>query len=184
MKLNKTLGRWGAMALLLATGIAPAQAEVTASSATGFAIHVEADLRQAPASAYADLLQVGQWWHPDHTWFGDAGGLSIDPVAMGCFCERAGDRQAMHMQVSYVDPGKVLKMIGGLGPLQMMGVHGGMSWQFKPAPQGPGSRLVFDYQVTGFADQGLDKLAPIVDGVLKLQIQRFQAYSDKTPLPE
>ena len=175
----KKAGISAAAALLLAVGGAPVRAEVTAASATGFTIHIETELRQGPAMAYADLLRVGQWWHPDHTWFGKADGLSIDPTAMGCFCETDGERQAMHMQVSYVDPGKTLKMTGGLGPLQMMGVHGGMSWQFKPAAQGPGSTLVFDYQVTGFADKGLAGLAPVVDRVLQLQIQRFQAFSDK-----
>jgi hypothetical protein len=31
------------------------------------------------------------------------------------------------MAVSYVEPNTELRMIGGLGPLQIMGVQGGMS---------------------------------------------------------
>jgi hypothetical protein len=32
-----------------------------------------------------------------------------------------------HMQVVYVDPGKTLRMIGGLGPLQSMAATGSMT---------------------------------------------------------
>ena len=60
----------------------------------------------------------------DHTWWGRASRLSIDARAGGCFCEIAGKRQAQHMQVVFADPGKLLRMSGGLGPLQGMGLSG------------------------------------------------------------
>ena len=40
------------------------------------------------------------------------------------------------MRVSFVDPGVEVRMLGGLGPLQMMGLHGAMSWRFEPRQDG------------------------------------------------
>ena len=54
-------------------------------------------------------------------------------------------------------------MIGRLAPLQMMGIHGGMSWQFGPISDG--TRIIQTYNVTGYAPGGLTDLADIIDSV-------------------
>ncbi len=73
------------------------------------------------------------------------------------------------MTVSYVDPGVEIRMVGGLGPLQMMGITGGMSWKFDSLAAGK-TKITHRYQVTGYAKEGFAKLAPIVDSVQSSQL--------------
>ena len=110
------------------------------------------------------------------TWFGKASGLSIDPRAGGCFCERDGENEVLHMIVSFVRPGHALHMIGGLGPLQGLGLYGAMSWSFEPV--GAQTKIVHVYRVTGYYPDGLQALAPVVDGVQKLQVAGLAARFD------
>ena len=82
-------------------------ADVLSSSEYGFQIKIEESFNGSAADGYTRFVdEINQWWLNDHTWFGDAGKLSIDATTGGCFCELKGDQQALHMQVSYVDPGK------------------------------------------------------------------------------
>ena len=148
--------------------IAPIQAEVVSAGQNGFIIQIERTSKASPEEAYAQFLRVSEWWNGDHSWFGDARALSIEPKVGGCFCEKDGDRQALHMLVSFVDPGKEVRMIGGLGPLQMMGVTGGMSWQFKAKETG--STIIHRYHVTGYNEQGWKDFSAIVDSVQSLQM--------------
>lgn len=161
--------------LMVALLLAPvmAHAEVVASSDTGFLLHQQVTVSVKPSVAYRQFLRVGQWWDSNHTWFGKAQGLYIQPRVGGCFCERQGQRQALHMTVTYVDPGHALKMVGGLGPLQMMGVNGGMAWTFTPTTDG--TRIALDYQASGFTPGGLQKLAAVVDKVQGQQLARLAA---------
>src|SRR5690606_21620464 len=111
---------------------------------------------------------VGQWWPADHTWWGDAARLSIRAEAGGCFCEIDGARQAQHMTISFVEPGKLLRMSGGLGPLQGMGVHGVLEWRLSE--ENDGTRIVLWYRVGGYTPQDLSTIAPVVDRVQALQL--------------
>ncbi|EKE77422.1 SRPBCC family protein [Gallaecimonas xiamenensis] len=164
------------LGLLLCLG-ASAQAQVVSSSATGFALRQEAQISASPQLAYEQFLAIGQWWDSDHSWFGDAGKMTLEPRVGGCFCETNGKRQALHMQVTYVDPGKELRMVGGLGPLQMMGLTGGMAWRFEPVAGGK-TLISLHYQVAGYAAGGLEKLAAIVDQVQGAQLARLKAQID------
>lgn len=144
----------------------------------GFTIEISIVTDKPIPQAYQQFLNVGEWWNSDHTWFGDAQKMSIDASVGGCFCEVDGDKQAIHMTVSYVEPNKEVRMIGGLGPLQMMGVHGGMSWSFKQLESGK-TQITHRYQVTGYSDKGLDKLAPVVDQVQTIQLNRLKEILEK-----
>lgn len=157
--------------LLLALLLLPLylDAEVISSAANGFTIQIERQVAVKPAAAYQQFIEVGDWWNADHTYYGKSDNLTIDAKAGGCFCEIEGDKQVLHMTVSFVEPGKEIRMIGGLGPLQMMGVHGGMSWQFVPVGKN-NTKIIHRYQVTGYMEGGLDKLAPIVNKVQTLQV--------------
>ena len=65
---------------------------------------------------------VGLWWDSSHTFSGNAENLSIDDKAGGCFCENLENGGSVrHLEVVFVDPGKTLRMIGGLGPLSSDG---------------------------------------------------------------
>jgi hypothetical protein len=152
----------------------PVTGEVLESGENGFYLEVTEEVVAGPQETYAQFIRVAEWWNPDHTWFGDAENLIIEPVAGGCFCERAGDRSALHMVVSYVNPGDQVNMLGGLGPLQGMGLQGVMVWRFEALPSG-GTRILHTYRVTGQAPGGTEKLARVVDQVQTQQVGRLQS---------
>ncbi|TQV88347.1 SRPBCC domain-containing protein [Aliikangiella coralliicola] len=145
------------------------QAELISQDDYGFEIKIEKTVPVSQAKAYQQFLNVGQWWNAEHTWFGRSENLSIEAKAGGCFCEFNGDKQALHMLVSYVHPNNEIRMIGGLGPLQGLGVHGGMSWRFVKIDENK-TKIIFNYKVVGRMEGGLKTLGPVVDGVLNIQI--------------
>lgn len=148
--------------LLLAAG-SGVIAEVINKSENGFNLKIESEVSVPPQSAYDQFLRVDEWWVDSHSYFGRRENFSIDARAGGCFCEIDGDRQILHMLVTGVIPGEEIRMVGGLGPLQMMGLHGGMSWRFVPTESG--TRIVQTYNVSGYAPGGLLDLADIVSAV-------------------
>lgn len=151
----------------------PASAEVLSSSSNGFVLQVETEVNVDTSEAYQQFLDVAQWWDAAHTYYGKSENLFIEAVAGGCFCEVSGDNQVLHMTITYVEPGKEIRMVGGLGPLQMLGVHGGMSWKFEQVANN-GTKIIHRYQVGGYVDGGLDKFASIVDKVQAGQLEQLR----------
>ncbi|MBD3668144.1 MAG: SRPBCC domain-containing protein [Kangiella sp.] len=147
----------------------PAQAEVTEVSEQHFTISIETTLKAPSDQAYQQFLQIGDWWQDSHTWFGDASTMSIEPKAGGCFCERNGDKQALHMTIAHVNPGISVQMIGGLGPLQSLAVNGHMLWKFESTEDG-NTTLTLTYRVTGFINQNTEDWSKAVNGVLQQQV--------------
>lgn len=149
----------------------PSAAEVASSSEHGFQIKLEQTFDGSAQEGYDRFVNhINAWWLNDHTWFGDAGKLSLNATAGGCFCEIDGARQAQHMQVTYVDPNKALRLVGGLGPLQSLGMSGTMTITFAD------NLVSLDYIVGGYPTMDFTKLAPIVDGVLSQQLASFGKY--------
>lgn len=152
-----------------------AQAEVKDSSPTGFTIENTQVVPVDAMTAWNALVNdVGRWWPKDHTWWGDASKLSIQARAGGCFCEINGAQQAWHMTVTFVDPGKTLRMTGGLGPLQAMGVSGALEWRLKPAEGG--TRITLYYRAGGYTPDDLSKFVPVIDKVQGLQLGGLADY--------
>ncbi len=151
-----------------------ASAKVVHAAESGFEIKMSVSVGATPEQAYEQFLKVGEWWDPEHTWFGQAKNLSIDPVAGGCFCETEGDKSVLHMTVSYIAPNREIRMVGGLGPLQQMGLQGVLTFKFIPISDNE-TEIVQIYRVTGYDPQGLKALAPIVDQVQALQLKRLKA---------
>ena len=147
-------------------------AKVLHSDKGGFIIESSAQTHVSSEIAYQQFIHVERWWDPDHSWFGEASNFSLEPKAGGCFCEIDGERQVMHLQVVFVEPNKEIRLIGGLGPLQAMGLSGTMSWTFTESDQG-GTEIVHRYSVNGFHPDGLGFLAPIVDKVQTAQLARL-----------
>lgn len=145
-------------------------AEVTSSGAGGFNLKLVTTVDVDPAIAYQQFLRVDEWWVASHSYFLDAENFSIEAKAGGCFCEISGANEVEHMRVTFVQPGRELRMTGGLGPLQMLGATGGMSWLFE-AIEGGGTRITHSYNVSGFMAGGLDQIAAVVDAVQNDQLQ-------------
>jgi len=83
------------------------------------------------------------------------------------------------MQVVFADPGKQLRLSGGLGPLQAMGVAGSMSFVLIAQGEGEGTRLMYRYEVGGYTAAGLAALAGPVDQVQLGQLNRLKAYVEQ-----
>ena len=158
-----------------AFSFAVADAEVIDSSENGFTVKNDAVIAASPDKVYQALLHVGNWWDSEHTYSGDAHNMSIDARPGGCFCERLPNGGGIqHMAVLFVAPGKAVRMSGGLGPLQPLGVAGSLEWKMTAADGG--TRLELRYMVGGYASGGLRELAAPVDGVLRAQMLRLRSF--------
>ncbi|QGP79878.1 SRPBCC family protein [Sphingobium sp. CAP-1] len=164
---------------------APAHAAVTASGDTGFVTESSVDIAADAASVYALLGQPGRWWSDAHTYSGDSANMTIDARAGGCFCEtipaRTGPAGTIeHARVLFAMPGRILRLSGGLGPLQSEGVAGTLN--FAIAPSGKGVRVTMTYVVGGYLRGGTAAMAPLVDQVLNEQLQGLKRAAE-APAP-
>lgn len=169
-----------AAALIAAAAYAPmAKAEVLEAKAAQFTVRETAHVSVAPATAYAMMIQPQSWWSSAHSWSGSAANMTLSPKTGGCWCEALPDGGfAEHLRVIKVEPGKLLRMRGGLGPLQTLPVNGLMDWVVEPDPLG-GSSITFTYQVSGNVKDGLESWAKPVDGVLAEAISRLAQSLDR-----
>jgi hypothetical protein len=78
------------------------------------------------------------------------------------------------MEIGFVDPPGHLRMLGGLGPFQGMGLHGVLDWRLEPVEGG--TRITLRYQVGGFATDDFSQLAPVVDRVQAQQLGGLAAH--------
>jgi hypothetical protein len=78
------------------------------------------------------------------------------------------------MDVVYAAPGKALRLVGGLGPLQEMGVSGALTFTLKPESADV-TRVTLSYTISGYAPQGFTDIAHAVDAVLGEQLARYVA---------
>jgi uncharacterized protein YndB with AHSA1/START domain len=169
-------------AATLALTTAAAHAEVVDAQPNGFEVKRTVVLNAPADKVYAALSQPSQWWNKDHTWSGSSANLSLAPMAGGCFCEKLPNGgSVMHMSVVYAQPGQGLRLFGGLGPLQMSGATGHLSWTLSE--KDGKTTLTQTYDVGGYMKGGLDKIAPVVDQVLGEQFSRLAAYVETGKAP-
>ena len=173
--------------LLILTGVfaltaPPASAEVIASSESGFVTRAAAEVPADPAATWAALIAPQNWWNKAHTFSGDSANLYLDAQGGGCFCEKLplkvgvpGTRggSVAHMRVVYADPGKALRMVGSLGPLQSEALTGTLTISLKP--DGAGTRIIMEYVVGGYMRYKVEEIAPAVDKVLAEQLAGLSA---------
>lgn len=164
--------------------------EVVDSSESGFTSRNSIQVSASPDAVYDALVDdVHKWWDAEHTYTGDSANMSIEAVAGGCFCESLPDNtnggsglnggSVQHMEVVYVEPGRSLRMRGGLGPLQAMGVAGAMTFDLEAS--GEGTEITLTYAVGGYApgEGGLGALAGVVDGVVRGLLESLAHYVDE-----
>jgi len=157
---------------------APAPAAVVDATAGGFTVRHTIEVRGQATAAYRTVVErVSAWWQSDHTFSGNAANLSIDARPGGCFCESLpGGGGVRHLTVVYADAGKLLRLSGGLGPLQDLAVEGTMTWKFTQSTTT--TTIEMTYAVGGYTPGGLAALAPIVDMVLGTQVARLKRLID------
>ena len=153
-----------------------ARGEVTDAGPGGFSLVHEAEIQAARIDVWrAAVNEVGHWGHNDHTISGDAGNMTINAIPQGCFCESIGEHTGVvHLTVTFVNTGVLLRLTGGLGPLGLMGVSGNMTWEFFDNDDG--TTVKFSYAVGGYRPGGLDDVAAPVDFVIGEALLRLKAY--------
>ena len=166
--------RLAAFAFALAAAAA-ARAEVVDVGENGFLVRETVTVDADATKAWSALVDVGKWWDPAHTWSNDSANLSLDPKPGGCWCEKLPGGGVEHMRVVFSDAGRILRLSGGLGPLQGLAVSGTMTWTLKPAPKG--TIVEMTYSAGGYNRGGFREIAPGVEKVLAEQIGRFQRYA-------
>lgn len=162
-------------ALLVAAMAGPATAEVVAKAPAGFEVRTVTEITAPPARVWAALVELPRWWSPEHTYSGDASALSFEAKAGACFCERvANGGTVLHATVVQVQPQALLRLTGGLGPLQAEGAAAAWTFTLRPGPSG--TTLTQSMTVGGWSPGGLDVLASPVDAVLAEQQTRLKRY--------
>jgi uncharacterized protein YndB with AHSA1/START domain len=158
--------RWLAAVVVLPS---LAHAEIIDSAAGGFTVKETVTVAAPAAKTWAALIEPRTWWDKSHTWSGDAANLSLDATPGGCFCEKLpGGGGVHHQTVVYVEPNKLLRLTGGLGPLQDMAVNAVMTIKLTEAAGKTTIELI--YRTGGYLQGGLAGLAKPVDGVLAEQL--------------
>lgn len=163
------------VALGLVCASTAAQAEVVSSSPNGFHVRQSVQIVVPQERAYDAFGQVASWWNKEHSYSGKSENLSIALRSGGCFCERLDNGGGIeHMHITYIDPGKRIVLTGSLGPLLYEATAGVMDVKFERIAGG--TKVTMDYKVSGFAEGGAEKLAPLVDSVLADQFKRYREY--------
>jgi len=150
-------------------------AAVVDAQPSGFEVREEVHIAAPPERVYAALSRVGQWWSSQHTYSRDARNLSLELKVGGCFCERLPEGgEARHLIVEMIQPNKLVRLAGALGPLAGTGGTGRLAIQ-TVAKDG-GSDVVLTYDFGGYARGGMDQWASPVDQVLGEQLARLKRY--------
>lgn len=167
---HRQAGLWAFIAASI-FGPCAATADVLEASPERYVLRQEATSTMAPDVLWDRLVKPASWWHPDHTYSGDAANLSLDLQAGGQWREDWADGSVVHGRVLLVQNGSVLRLDAPFGPLQDIAVT--VVWTITIAPDGDGSRVVFDEIANGTAGANLDALAPAVDFVKTEAIRRL-----------
>ena len=160
----------------------PARADVVQATPAGFEIDQTVMIDAPIAKTWIALRSPQKWWSKDHTYSDDSANLYLDAQATGCFCEKLpnGQGSVEHAHILYVAPGRMIRMVGSLGPLQAEAVTGTLTFKLEPDGKNA-TRLSLTYIVGGYVRVGADTLAPKVDEVLALQMVNLKAYAETAP---
>ena len=162
------------IAALGALAVHGVRAEVTAPSPAGFTIVQRSEVPGSPERVFGAIGQIGRWWNGAHSYSGNATNMTLALDAGGCFCERWEGGSVMHAQVVYVGRGKTVRLVGGLGPLQLLPVNAVLTIELA-ALEGR-TAITWTYRVAGPADARLQEWAGPVDRVIGEQASRLAAY--------
>lgn len=153
-----------------------ARPEVAPAEPYGFLVSHKVTIAAPPARVWEGLVRIGDWWASEHTFSRDAHNLRLALEPGGCWCEQLpGGGGARHMTVIVSEPGRLLELEGGLGPLGEPGAPFG-HLTFALAPAGTGTALSVTFEGGGLQKDGLAQWAPPVDRVLGEQAAELRRY--------
>lgn len=178
-----------ALAGMAAASAAPLDAEVVSTTPNGFVTRDTAQIAAPPMAVWLALTKPADWWNDEHTWSGDAANLTLTPQAGGCFCETipggdagsasAMDGSARHATVVQAFPLRVLRLRGGLGPLQGEPAEGVLTITLKEIPGG--TRVLWEYNVGGPMRFEIPVISAAVDQVMSQQLAGLRSQLGALP---
>ena len=149
----------------------PVLADVLEADDSYFVSVHEIHIAASPKRVFEALIEeIGAWWDAAHTYSGDASNMTFE-LELALVEELPEDGFVRHLFVDMVQPPKVLRLSGGLGPLQPLGVTASMTFRLEEAEGG--TQLAYRYVVSG---RGLQGWAEPVDRVMGGQLRRLQRY--------
>lgn len=160
----------------------PAAADVVSATATTFEIQQQITIDAPIVRTWETLRSPQKWWSKEHTYSDDSANLYLDAQATGCFCERLANKGSVeHAHIVYIQPPRMLRLRGALGPLQAEAVDGTLTFQLEPEGSGA-TKVSMSYIVSGYVRAGADTLAPKVDDVLAIQLKGLKTAAE-APVP-
>lgn len=184
--------RFGLAAVALSMVAQPAAAEVIDIDDSGFVTRDVAVVSATPKAVWLALISPAKWWNSAHTWSADSSNLRLTPQAGGCFCEKIPENpdpdvitlegSVEHMRVIQAFPEKVLRMRGGLGPLQSEAATGVLTIVMSEVDEG--TQIVWEYAVGGRMRYEIPMIAKAVDGVMTQQLDGLAALLGRVDQPE
>lgn len=175
------LAFWTSMAALLPP---PVAAEIVQAVPAGFEITQSVTVDKPIDQVWAMLVAPQKWWDKEHTYSGDSANLYLDPQATGCFCEKLpGKGSVEHGHVVYVEAPRALRLHTALGPLQVEGATGALTFTLEPEGEGA-TKVQLRYVVGGYIRGGPEAIAPLVDRVVGIQLTRLKAAAEAAPPPD
>lgn len=153
-------------------------AEVKQAASDGAVVEYRYQIAATPQATWDALVHPERWWPSQHTWSGSNTNLQLIAHAGGCFCESWGENSVEHGRVVMSLPGKELRILGALGPLQDMAVTAVL--RISLAAKNGGTEAIVTYRMSGDASQKLDGIAPAVNRAIGEQFGAFAALASST----
>ncbi|MFN3512238.1 MAG: ATPase [Phenylobacterium sp.] len=154
-----------------------AHAEVVEQSDAGFRIRNTVATAASPDRVYAALGEIGRWWDDAHTYSGQAANMTLRLESGACFCEALPQGGGVrHGVVALAWPDQsLLRLEAALGPLQDEGAAGALTFQAR-VKDGV-TEIVQTYNVGGMTADRARRFAPLVDQVMRTQLERLGRYA-------
>lgn len=160
---------WMTVAVLACT--TSAMAEVITAAPSHYTLKHKAPSSMPPSELWDRLTQPASWWHPDHTYSGDAANLTLRLEVGGLWEENWNGSSVLHGTVLHVVPGSKLQINAPFGPLKDIGVT--VIWTIDIEAKGTGSMVTFTEVANGSNYSKLDELSGAVDYVKAEAIRRL-----------
>jgi uncharacterized protein YndB with AHSA1/START domain len=158
-------------AAVAAAAATPAKADIVSASDSHYVLRHEGTTALSPEATWQRLVAPRSWWHPDHTYSGDAENLEFDARAGGLWREEWPGGSVAHGQVLSVIPGKTLRLEAPFGPLQGVGAY--TIWTITLEAIDGGTLVVFDESSIGPPSADMAELAKAVDYVKAEAMRRL-----------
>ncbi|WP_196140282.1 hypothetical protein [Aliikangiella sp. G2MR2-5] len=154
-----------------------AKADIVSDSGNEFSLKFSYVINSDIDTFEKKFFAIDQWWDPAHSYSGNKENLYLDITQGQCFCEKLNSGGFVrHLDIAHYEPRKIIRFLGGLGPLQTLPVNGVMEFSFIQN-QSHQIELTVTYLVAGTVQ--LKGWATPVNRVIEEQLIRLKSYAEK-----